>query len=152
MEVREGSESHQGGPEGVGRPSQRASRGWDALPEGRGVGRSSQRAGRGQVALSEGGEGSGGHPGGLEGQEGSGCPLRRPEDWEALLSGVYYGGLGVVGSRSRWAGSDLKALPVDWDRLGDPPGGPIGVGRPSHGPGGVVRPFQRARRGWESLS
>ena len=55
--------------------------------------------------------------------------------------GVYYRGPGVVGSRSQWTNSGPKALPVDRDRSGDPP----------RGPRGVVWPFQRGRRGWESF-
>ena len=153
------SRAGSGGPPGglgeVKRPSWRAEWGEELLPEGRvwsdgppggprEVERSSKRAARGWEALLVGWQWSGGLSGGPGGSDG----VRKPYQ--------IAGGVGRLFHRS---GRVREGHQVS----GGPPGGPLGVRRPtrmdgwewSGGPigrfGGFGRHSRRARRGWQAL-
>ena len=141
----------------VGRPSQGARRGWEALPEGwKGLGGRLEESGVPPIRLGRSGVPPGG-PGGL------GRPPIGPDGvWrssqragkgpESLLegravSGGLPGGLGEVGRSIRMAGGwkpsqqgwEESGVP-HWGREGSrgPPGGPVGVRGPSGELGGVA--------------
>ena len=129
--------STRGSTKGLGkawRPSRKGREELGDPPEGPGrVGRPSRRAGRGQEALPESQDGSGGRPRELGGPPGeSGVVKRAGRGWQALLEGreclgVSPAGLGWFRRPSWRVGRGREGR----ERTAGPPGGPGGFRRSS---------------------